>query len=386
MAGQKTVKPDPSLWLPLLEEYRLSALPLDTVLQGTLRPDLHAGSPEVLEALARWPAAAYLQRVGEVTELVLVYQIKEERTSWPVAHAALFLATVLTTMGSGSLMMDLDPFGTRVLEIGRLSLPYPSGIDLGVLWLGAPFALPFLGVLLAHEMGHYMAARTHRVRVSLPYFIPFPPYLSVIGTLGAFIRLKGPMVRRSILFDIGAAGPMASFLLSIPLFVVGLGLSTTVPVHDGVTAPFLIRFAGQSVWLGGSVAAHILASVFGPGPVAESAILLHPLALVGWLGLFVTALNLLPLGQLDGGHILYALDPRRHAWVARGFVVALLPLGFLWWGWWGWVLVVLALHRGRVDHPVVIQQERSIGSGRRVLGWVLIMIFLFTFVPVPLSL
>lgn len=386
MTGRRAVKPDPSLWLPLLDEYRLTSLPHDTVLEGTLRSDLDPSSPEVVDALARWPAAAYLHVRGGTTELVLVYQIKDEPRKWPVANVALLAATVITTLGSGALMVGFDPFGTQVFDVGESAIPYPSRLDLSVLWLGASFAFPFLGVLIAHEMGHYVAARVHRVRASLPYFIPFPPYFSLVGTLGAFIRLRGPTVRRSIMFDIGAAGPLASFILSVPLLVVGLRLSETVAGPASLATPFLIRFAGEPVWLGNGVVTHVIASLVGPGPVGESLILLHPLALVGWLGLFVTGLNLLPLGQLDGGHILYALHPTRQVWAARAFLLALLPLGLLWWGWWGWGAMVLVLHRGRLAHPGVVQHEHGIGRARRVLGWALILIFFATIVPVPLNL
>jgi membrane-associated protease RseP (regulator of RpoE activity) len=239
---------------------------------------------------------------------------------------------------------------------------------------------------MAHEMGHYVAARVHRVRASLPYFIPFPPYFSVIGTVGAFIRLRGPIVQRTVLFDIGSAGPFASFVLSLPLLVLGLALSVVVPGETDLGSPFVIYFLEQPVWLGNGVLTHALASLFGPGAVGEAPILLHPLALVGWLGLFVTTLNLLPLGQLDGGHVLYALDPRRHVRAARLFLVALVPLGLLWWGWWAWAGIVLFLHRGRVAHPRVVQDRAEIGTVRRVLGWILIAMFLATFVPVPIRL
>jgi len=386
VAGQKTVKPDPSLWLPLLDAYRLTALPHDTVLEGTLRADLTAASPEVTRALSEWPAAAYLQREGDETRVVLVYQLKHEPRRWPWLQLALFAATIVTTLGAGALMRGLDPFSFQVVSIAGVDIPYPSRVQWRVLWLGIPFAFPFLGVLLAHEMGHYVAARVHRVRVSLPYFIPFPPYFSIIGTAGAFIRLKGPIVRRTVLFDVGSAGPFASFALSVPILALGLTLSETIPGRASVTTPFAIEFSGQLVWLGNGLVTHVLATVFGPGRPGESMILLHPLALVGWLGLFVTTLNLLPLGQLDGGHILYALEPRRHVLAARGFLLALVPLGFVWWGWWAWAVVVLVLHRGRVQHPPVILQETTIGGARGVLGWLLIVMFLVTFVPVPMNL
>ena len=387
MAGLKAVKPaDPAIWIPLLSEYRLTALAFDNVLQGTLRPHLDAASPEVVEALAEWPAPAYLQATDGVTNVVLVYPAREPPARWPWMHALLFALTLLTTFAAGALMAGLDPFATEVLWVGGVSIPYPSDIDWRILVLGAPFAVPFMGVLLAHEMGHYTAARIHRVRVTLPYFIPFPPYFSIIGTIGAFIRLLGPMVRRAILFDVGAAGPIASFLVSLPLLMVGLGLSEPISGPASVVSPFAIRFAGETVWLGNGLATHLLATWLAPVPVGEALLLLHPLALVGWLGLFVTTLNLLPLGQLDGGHVIYALAPGKHRFAARAFVVCLAPLGLVWWGWWAWAVIVLFVNRGRIVHPAVLQQEPSIGGLRRVLGWILIAVFLVTFVAVPLHL
>ena len=385
MAGQKAVKPlDPGPWIPLLAEYRLTSLAVDTVLEGTLRPGLTAGSPEVVEALAEWPAPAYLHHRHDSTHLVLVYQSREEDER-PWLHALLFAATILTTLGAGALMAGFDPFDTRLARLGEMRIPYPSGIDWRELVVGTSFALPFLGVLLAHEMGHYMAARVHRVRASLPYFIPFPPYFSIIGTIGAFIRLRGPTVRRAILFDVGSSGPIASFLVSLPLLALGMGLSDHVPGQASIQTPFAIEFVGQTVWLGNGLAAHSMAVLFGPGAVGETLIRLHPLALVGWLGLFVTALNLLPFGQLDGGHILYAIAPKRHRLAARSFFVLLVPLGAVWWGWWAWGILVFVVSRGRIEHPAVIQREVDVGPIRHLLGWALIAMFFLTLVPVPLQ-
>jgi membrane-associated protease RseP (regulator of RpoE activity) len=386
MGGRKAVKPDPAVWLPLLDDFRLTSLPNDTVLEGRLRADLHASSSEVVDALAEWPAAAYLQSEDDQTHVVLVYQVKAEVPDSRWVHVVLLLATLLTTLGSGALLAGLDPFRTRVVELGEMSVPYPTGIQWDALWLGASFAFPFLGVLMAHEMGHWMAAKAHRVRASLPYFIPFPPYFSVIGTIGAFIRLRGPIVRRSILFDIGSSGPFASFIVSLPVLVLGLSLSDVVPGRTDPVSPFVVFFLDQPVWLGNGLLTHLLASAFGPGPVGEAPIHLHPFALVGWLGLFVTTLNLLPLGQLDGGHVLYALNPRRQDRVARLFLLSLVPLGLLWWGWWAWAVVVLFLHRGRVTHPRVVQADPELDPLRRLLAWSLIVTFLLTFVPVPIQL
>lgn len=386
MIGRRGVKPDPAVWLPFLEDYRLTVLSHDTVLEGTLRAGLDPASSEVQTALSRWPAAAHLQLRDGQTRVVLVYRVRDEPFRWPWVQATMFAATLLTTLGAGALMAGLDPFATRVFEIADVPIPFPSTVQWAELWVGASFALPFLGVLLAHEMGHYVAAHAHRVRATLPYFVPFPPYFSIIGTLGAFIRLQGPTVRRTSLFDIGSSGPLASFVLSLPLLAVGLALSEPMPGRATLVSPFLIRFAGETVWLGNGVLTHAVATLFAPGGPGEAPILLHPLALVGWLGLFVTALNLLPLGQLDGGHVLYALSPVRSPLGARLFLAALLPLGFVWWGWWAWGLVVIAVHRGRIRHARVLQPEPGLGTGRRALGWLVIAVFLLTFVPVPIAL
>ncbi|MDG2281548.1 MAG: site-2 protease family protein [Longimicrobiales bacterium] len=386
MSAKNGVKHDPSAWFELLSEYRLTTLPYDTVLSGVLREDLSPDHPDVVEAIAAWPAPVHLEHGVDGIDVVLVYQLKAPKKDSLLVHALLLLATLVTTLGSGALMAGADPFATRFLELPGFTLPYPSGFDGVKLWLGASFALPFLGVLLSHEMGHFYAARMHRVRASLPYFLPFPPYFSVIGTLGAFIRLRGPTVRRSSLFDIGISGPLASFILSLPMFALGLTWSQAVTVPADALTPFAIRFGAQTVWLGNGVLTHVLASVFGPGSFGEQLIVLHPVALAGWLGLFVTALNLLPLGQLDGGHILYALFPRRHDRIAQTFLLLLLPLGWLWWGWWAWAALILVLHRGRVSHPSVVLPESVMDGPRRALGWVMILMFLLTFAPVPLTL
>ncbi len=386
MTAQEPVKPDPGQWLPLLETYGIQALPHDTVLQGTLRPDLDPSSPEVLAALDSWSTSAYLYHEDGVTEVVLVYPRGAPPSPRLWLHAGLLAATLLTTMAAGAMLSGLDPFRTRFLPIAGFLLPYPSAVHLTSLAVGAPFALPFLGVLLAHEMGHYTAARVHRIRTSLPFFIPFPPYLSLIGTVGAFIRLQAPAVRRAALFDVGAAGPFASFLLSIPLFAWGLTRSLPVPGYASAAAPFVVQFVGQPVWLGNGILLDVLAHTFVPGLHGGNAILLDPLAFAGWLGLFVTALNLLPLGQLDGGHVLYAFVRGRQSRVAAWFLVILLPLGFLWWGWWVWAAFIAILHRGRVSHPSVAQDEPDIGPARTVLAWCMIGVFFLTFVPVPIRL
>lgn len=372
-------------WLPLLARYELTTLPHDILLRGVLRPGLDGASPRVVEALSESGLEGHFHAREDGTEVVLVLSDGEEGGRiW--IHALLFLATVVTTLGAGALLEGLDPFGTELLRVGGVILPYPTGLHLPTLASGLPFAAPFLGVLLGHEMGHWAAARRHRIRASLPYFIPFPPYLSVIGTLGAFIRLKGATIRRSQLFDVGASGPVVSFLLSLPLLVGGLLLSEAVPGRTTLASPFVVEFAGQSIWLGNGPALHLLTLLAGPAVPGSQPILLHPFAFAGWLGLFVTALNLLPLGQLDGGHVLYALFGERQATVARLFLLGLLPLGFLWWGWWAWAALVFFLHRGRMAHPRVVQPQVRLDGWRTRLGWAMLVVFFLTIVPVPIQL
>lgn len=303
-----------------------------------------------------------------------------------VFHLLLFAAALASAIVAGAFLAGTDPLRTRFAEIGGGLFPVPTRIRFAQLGTGVIFGATFIGILLAHELGHYLAARRHRVPVSLPYFIPFPPYFSIVGTLGAFIRLRGPMANRSVLFDIGVAGPLVSFVLSLPALLAGLHLSEAVPAVDSGTYPFRVFFLREPIWLGSSGLLRMATWATGPGLEPGHAILLHPLAFAGWLGIFVTALNLIPLGQLDGGHILYALAGARQRALGMVFVLLLIPLGLVWWGWWLWAGIALAVGRGRVGHPPVQMEEVGPGTGRKILGWVALAIFLLSFSPAPMRL
>ena len=375
----------PSAWSDLFSDYRIGTFRGQQVVRGTLRPEAVSERTILDKAVASWPGLSYLHEPDGIADATLVLigepPAGERPRLW--LHVALFALTAFTTLMAGALLQGVDPLGARPLHVGPAVLPLPTGLDPWALLRGASFAIPLLAILLAHEMAHYFAARLHRVRVTPPFFLPFPAYYSIVGTLGAFIRIKGPTVRRSILLDIGAAGPVASFVLSVPVLVVGLALSRATPVSlDGVT-PFLIRFAGQPIWLGTSPIIHLIAGAVGD-QYGQATLVLHPIAFAGWLGLFVTALNLLPLGQLDGGHILYALAPRRQLVVARLFILALVPLGSLWWGWWFWALAAVAVSRGRLRHPPLLQEGAPLTRGRRWVAWAAIFVFFFCFPPVPI--
>ena len=377
-------KTDASALLALVGEYRIGVRGGVEIARARLLPGLRGTDPEVRAALAAWGGEAHVHEDEEGTEIVLVRTSVAVRQHW-LLSAICFLLTLLTTLAAGALLQGVDPLRTRFVGGGWLALP--TTIEPDALWRGATFAIPFLAILLSHESGHYLAARRHRIPVSPPLFIPFPPWYSLIGTLGAFIRIRGPTVRRSALLDVGAAGPYASFLLLLPVLVTGLALSDTTAGVANFATPLVIHFAGEPVRIGSGLLLHLLGALFFGGAFGSTPVSLHPLAFAGWLGLFVTALNLMPLGQLDGGHILYSLweQPGQER-AARLLLLALLPMGLLWWGWWVWAVAALLLNRGRVGHPPVLQPRPSLNSGRRLLAQLAILIFLVTLVPVPLAL
>jgi membrane-associated protease RseP (regulator of RpoE activity) len=235
---------------------------------------------------------------------------------------------------------------------------------------GLAFSLPSLAILLAHEMGHYLACRRYDLPASLPYFLPVP---LGFGTFGAFIRIHAPIRNRGELFDVGIAGPLAGFVALVPFLLYGVAHSTPGRLSAG---------EGTLLWLGRPLAFELAAWIFH-GPLPEGTVLnLHPVAMAAWLGLFATALNLLPLAQLDGGHILYATVGRRQRPVAVVFWIALLAAGSWWPGWWLWCAVSLAL---RLYHPPVADETTPLGPGRRRLAWAALAVFVLSIAPVPVS-
>ncbi len=306
------------------------------------------------------------------------------RSPFPTANVLLFLATVATTLWMG--------FQYAPPPVPAVTLP-------NVVRGGFPFAGSLVAILFTHEMGHYVLARRYGVRATLPYFIPVP---FGAGTLGAVIRMRSPIPSRRATLDIGAAGPLAGLAIAIPLLFLGLSLSEVKEVgaaaasggsalqspftmvrallaHEplqGATGDAAIFGDSALTWLAGRL-------VFGALPPGHD-VLLHPIALAAWLGLLVTTLNLVPLGQLDGGHVLYALLGRRRARAAGRVVSAgLLAAGIFWtWSWlvW-WALSRFVIGLG---HPPALEEE-PIGPGRKAIAWLSLALFLATFVPVPVS-
>ncbi len=236
--------------------------------------------------------------------------------------------------------------------------------------LGLPFSGTLLGILLAHEFGHYFLGRHHRIDVSLPYFIPAP---TLIGTFGAVIRMRGPLWNRSGLLDVAVMGPLAGFVVAVPAYVWGIANSTIVQKASIGEGGF---FLGDSL-----VTMAIQYLVVGP-LAADVDIMLHPVAFAGWIGFFVTSLNMLPISQLDGGHISYALNERLYPLIGRATMIGLLVMGTVGWkGWWFWA--GLTWFFGVDRHPRPVFNEPRLDPVRRALGMAGYVVFILTFVPNP---
>ncbi|MEC4679527.1 MAG: site-2 protease family protein [Nitrospirota bacterium] len=273
----------------------------------------------------------------------------------------LFGLTVFTTLWAGAYQVNTKP----VTGAWDFLTKYPES-----LWNGLPFAVTLLGILVTHEFGHYVLSRIHRVPASFPLFIPGPPQF--IGTFGAIIRLRSPIMKRQALFDIGVAGPIAGFIAAVGAVIVGLSLSYVIPKEHAfglqLGEPLLLQgFA----WL-----------MFGPIPPTHN-LVLHPIAFAAWFGFFVTAINLLPLGQLDGGHVAFAVLGRQQRQLAYITVPILIYLGFT--GWPGWIIWVGMAGIMGLAHPPITDPDVGLGKGRRWVAWGALIIFIITFAPVPFS-
>ncbi len=273
-------------------------------------------------------------------------------------HVVLFLATGVTTIVAGALQQGVNPLAT----------PWQ-------LYRGVPFSFTLLLILAAHEGAHYLASRRHRLDVSLPYFLPAPPIPFIVGTFGAFIRIRSPIRDKRALLDVGCSGPLTGVAVALPVVYVGLRLSQ-VKVFPSGSPPGLIL---------GEPLAFQLISWLVFGPLAEDhVVVMHPVAFAGWIGLLVTALNLLPVGQLDGGHVAYALFPGQHRRISLGCLGGLVIIGVLTWkGWllWAGLLSLLGLR-----HPPPADDWLPLDRRRKFLGALTIVIFLLSFTPTPFSL
>lgn len=273
----------------------------------------------------------------------------------PRVHWILFLLTVFTTLLAGAIME-----GAQILD---------NPLDL---IKGVPFSFTLMFILGTHEFGHYYYAQKHKVDASLPFFIPAPPFLFLIGTFGAFIKIKSPIYRKDALLQIGAAGPIAGFIIAVPALILGLFLSDIVEKSD---------IQGALI-LGDSILMKILTWVTHPDLMESQDIMLHPIAFAGWIGLLVTMLNLLPIGQLDGGHVAYAMLGEKQKLIGQAAFILLVPLSFLSINWLIWGLLLLLLMR-TVKHPPIQDIHIPLSESDKRIGYICLLIFILCFIPAP---
>lgn len=298
------------------------------------------------------------------------WTVSRPSASRPWVHLLLFVLTLISMMVAGAMQQGVNPLARPQALVHLVE--------------GIPFAATLLAILTVHEFGHYFAARRWQVKASLPYFLPLP-YLSFLGTLGAVIKIRSAIPNRRALLDIGAAGPLAGFVVAAIASIVGLSQSTVVsPDH----------FSQPPLRLGSPLLFNGLASLILPDVAAEEMVLLSPMAFAGWVGLFITAFNLFPIGQLDGGHVIYALFGTWHRYIARLFFAVLLALGLYGilpplrgWpqGWPGWLALAFLLTLFGRDHPPPRDPYVRLDLRRRLWGYLCLLVFVLCFSPVPFS-
>ncbi|HEX4604970.1 MAG TPA: site-2 protease family protein [Candidatus Angelobacter sp.] len=315
----------------------------------------------------------------ERNEIRVVVVQPPRRRYW--LHALLFLATVLTTLCIGASMQETFNKNLGLFSQEEDYFPWIWAFQnwRSVLALGAPFSFSLLGILTAHELGHYIFCVRRKVFATLPFFIPAP---TLIGTLGAFIRIKSPIRSRADLFDIGIAGPIAGFVVAIPVLIFGLLASKPFTGDAAANAA-----AGNTMALGlpliFKLAHWTMATLGSHSTIAQmpvSGLYLHPVAMAAWVGMLATSLNLLPGGQLDGGHIIFAVNPRLHRPISLLSILILLPLS--WYCWAGWLLWAIVLRFTGSRHPDV-PLFPPLDAKRRVLAVFALIMLALTFIPAP---
>jgi hypothetical protein len=360
------------------------------VIDAVVRAEHRAASAELAGFLGAWRGAHYWAD-RSAGRLVLVRPLgASEPVGW-FKYVALFTITLVCSLAAGAALAGvwypvdhpgfLAGLGPEVVQFAR---GFVQG-DWRTFLVGWPFAVPSLGILLVHELGHYWAARRYAIDTTPPIFIPMPPLAaplgSPIGSFGAYIRVRSPVLDRQQLLDVGAAGPLAGFVVAVAALIWGYLASERVPFEPGETKSYVV-FAGNLLWLGDSLLTHWLREWLVPG---DTAVRLSLPAFAGWVGCFLTGLNLLPLSQLDGGHIAYGLVGRRQTNVAVATVVGLLYLTQYSWSWFLWVILAFLIGGGHLGHPPVAIPDRRIPASRVWVGAACLAVFVATFVPVPFA-
>ncbi len=325
-------------------------------------------------------------------EIIIVDELPSSEPGPVWVNILLFILTIISVMFTGAQFTD-----TEFVQPFQLSF---TGFINYVLQ-GWPFAVSLLGILLSHELGHYLVGKSRGEKVTLPYFIPLP--LSAFGTMGAFISMKEIPKNKKHLMDIGVAGPLIGLLVAIPVLFIGLSLSSLAPIESNLPEGFTQFIEGNSLFYLGakylsfgkllpeplsygdmSPVIYWLRYFFtgSPLPLGGLDVQIHPVAWAGWAGLFVTAINLIPAGQLDGGHILFVLFGEEKAKRAFPFILgALAIMGFFWSGWWLWAGLIFFFGR-RFAEP--LDMITPVDCKRKILGILALIVFVLTFIPVPM--
>ena len=277
----------------------------------------------------------------------------------PWLNIILFVLTFFSTLMVGAyhegVIVIKEPFQIIIEEPMKI-------------YKGLPFSITLLIILLAHEFSHYIASKKHRVIATLPYFIPAP---TLFGTLGAFIKMRSPIETRNALMDIGASGPIVGFVFSVIAVVIGLSLSNIIPIDNVKDGEFILGSSLLFSWIAQIVV----------GTIPDNyGLNIHSIAFAGWIGFFVTFLNLIPVGQLDGGHIAYALLGERHKKLSKILIGVMIVLGiFVYEGWIVWAVLLLVFG---FKHPPIHYPEIGLTPMRKMLGWVMLVIFLIGVSPI----
>jgi len=299
------------------------------------------------------------KKTGEYIIFLVYHKRKKEKPVW--INLLLLVATIITTTLSGSLMFSEGWNGMLALE----------NISKGFIF----FSFPLLSILGIHEMGHFYASKKHRVAASLPFFIPVPPNnVLPLGTLGAVISTREPIPDRKALFDIGISGPLAGFIVAIPVLIIGLHLSSPVPISS---------IPKGTPSLGPNLLMLALIKLMFPHLPSDYTIDLHPTAFAGWVGLVVTAINLLPAGQLDGGHIARAILKEKHLYASFAAIAMLAAISFLGNGSWLFMLLIIVFLIGPA-HPPALNELMPLDRSRILLAIIAMVIFALSFTPIPI--
>ncbi len=323
------------------------------VIRGTLLIDSEQAFKIIAERLKPFNLTPLLIKKNKKVEF-RIREVPKQKPSKSWINLVLFIATIFTTIVAGSFLAGANPFNI------------PKDLLLGI-----PFSIALLLIIGSHELGHYFACKRRGIRATLPYFLPAPPPFP-IGTFGAIIKIKAPIQDKKGLIEVGAAGPIIGFILAIPITIIGLQLSSIQPtIAEAMT---------NRILLGNSLMFWALSELFTNVPVGYD-LSLHPVAFAGWVGMLITALNLIPIGQLDGGHISYALLGKKAKFIAWPFIGLMVFLGTYWMGWIIWAIFILVLIG--IKHPPPLDDVTPLDTPHKIMGYVSLFIFTIAFTPVP---